>query len=444
MKPLTSIGARRSATSARLLRLFVMSGILTVLVTRAFLALAGYPKLGSKDPDATVHISHMLWGGLLMTVSQVALLGLSGRRLRMWASAVGGVGFGLFIDQVGKQVSNEGYLYAPAAGLIYLSFAVLVAIAWRAEDSPPPAQRGPSSAGGAPGDGTPSDDTPGGGASDNGASDGAEREAAATRTSQAAELLLHGMDGGLTAAERARAQQLLEGSQAPTDRALLAALGSVPERVPRPRPWLDAWQSLGRRFSGMTGHTGVVRAAVVLVVVMGFLRLGRLAASGLGGPDSEREWNALVAALACATVTWGLYLYGVRMLRRDRPAAFRALRTGLLIDLLPGQVLNFTIHQFSAVQDLVIDVLLLGVVTAELQRMAGPSQPLAAPRCSQPPHTSDRARRGHIPVRPEPWPPAPAVPIPRAALRAQGLVPSQGIVRLPSAVPSGTEDAPAR
>ncbi|MER5299778.1 hypothetical protein ABT039_10000 [Streptomyces lasiicapitis] len=343
MKPLTSIGARRSATSAPLLRLFVMSGILTVLITRAFLALAGYPKLGSKDPDATVHISHMLWGGLLMALSQIALLGLAGRRLRRGAALVGGVGFGLFIDQVGKQVSNEGYLYAPAAGLIYLSFAVLVVIAWRADDRLPGGRRE------------------------------APDVAAATRTSQAAELLLHGVDDGLTAAEKARARLLLAESPRETDRALLRALDTLPQREPKVRAWHGAWEEICRRFGGLAARTGVVRAAVVLAVLFGFLRLGRLAVSGLGGPDSEREWNALVVAMACAAVTWGLYVHAVRKLRRDRPAAFRALRTGVLIDLLPGQVLNFTIHQFSAVQDLVLDVLLLAVVTAELRRMDRPA-----------------------------------------------------------------------
>lgn len=365
MKPLTSIGARRSATSAPLLRLFVMSGILTVLLTRAFLALAGYPKLGSKDPDATVHISHMLWGGLLMAVSQVALLGLAGRRLRTAGAAVGGIGFGLFIDQVGKQVSNEGYLYAPAAGLIYLSFAVLVVIAWRADDGVP--------------------------------SGGRVDHIEATRSSQAAELLLHGVEDGLTAAEAAKARQLLEGSPRETDRALLRALGTLPLREPRPAAWRGARDALSDRLGGLADRAGVVRAAVVLAVLFGFLRLGRLAASGLGGPDSEREWNALVVALACATVTWGLYVYAVRKLRRDRGAAFRALRTGVLIDLLPGQVLNFTIHQFSAVQDLVLDVLLLAVVTAELRRMAaeGPTQgPEQVDR--RPATKHDPQRPGHL------------------------------------------------
>ncbi|GHE61307.1 hypothetical protein GCM10018785_32950 [Streptomyces longispororuber] len=374
MKPLTSLGARTSATSASLLRLFVLSGILTVLLTRAFLALAGYPKLGSKDPDATVHISHMLWGGLLMTVSQVALLGLTGRRARIGASAVGGVGFGLFIDQVGKQVSNEGYLYAPAAGLIYLSFAVLVAIAWRADDGTRPPE-GPG--------------------------------AATARTAQAAELVLHGVGDGLTTEERARAQRLLRGATSDTDRALLRALDTLPAREPRPSAWRTARDAAARLFAGAAGRAGVVRAAVVLALVMGFLRLGRLAASGLDGPAAEREWNALVAALACATVTWGLYVYGARTLRRDRAAAFRALRAGILIDLLPGQVLNFTIHQFSAVQDLVVDVLLLGVVTAELQRISGRPAPGAAipaavPAAPPPPlklTSTLRGDAGDVPAR---------------------------------------------
>ncbi|GGR78022.1 hypothetical protein GCM10010252_15850 [Streptomyces aureoverticillatus] len=401
-----------------------MSGILTVLITRAFLALAGYPKLGSKDPDATVHISHMLWGGLLMAVSQIALLGLAGRRLRIGAALVGGIGFGLFIDQVGKQVSNEGYLYAPAAGLIYLSFAVLVVIAWRADDGLPDR--------GVPGD-VPQGDVPPEGRLPGGGRDVPGDAAAATRTSQAAELLLHGLEDGLTAAEKTRARLLLADARRETDRALLRALETLPPREPKDRAWQGSWEALCRRFGAVAARTGVVRAAVALAVLFGFLRLGRLAASGLGGPDSEREWNALVVAMACAAITWGLYVYAVRKLRRDRHAAFRALRTGVLIDLLPGQVLNFTIHQFSAVQDLVLDVLLLAVVTAELRRMSASEH-----------HTSEADHA----VRAQAAAPGPTqIPAPASA---QAREPHRTITatavtrRHPMKVTSGAGDVPAR
>lgn len=45
------------------LQAFVLSGVVTVLVARAFLQAAGYPQLGGGG----LHIAHVLWGGVLMT-----------------------------------------------------------------------------------------------------------------------------------------------------------------------------------------------------------------------------------------------------------------------------------------------------------------------------------------------------------------------------------------
>ena len=98
---------------------FLFSAIGTILVNRAFLAATGYPKLGSGG----LHIAHVLWGGLLMGVAVVMLLAGIGTRIRFWAALVAGIGFGLFIDEVGKFVTRDvNYFYKPAVAIMYVLF----------------------------------------------------------------------------------------------------------------------------------------------------------------------------------------------------------------------------------------------------------------------------------------------------------------------------------
>lgn len=185
----------RTATVGTDLRLFLLTGIATVLLTRWLLAGTGYPKLGGHGTG--LHIAHMLWGGLLMAAGLVVLLVFLGRRVRMWGAVMGGVGFGLFIDEIGRVVSDGGgYLYRPAAGLIYLAFAGLVVLSrWLVPRGGPPGAR--------------------------------------ARTARAADIALSGVVSGLTQGERRSALRALEGSARPVDMALvrlLECVETVPER----------------------------------------------------------------------------------------------------------------------------------------------------------------------------------------------------------------------
>ncbi len=104
--------------------LLLLSYAGSVALTRLFLELTGYPQLGNQ----TLHIAHVLWGGLLLFISAALMLIFANRWVYRLGATLAGVGVGLFMDEVGKFITqNNDYFYPPAASIIY-AFFLLVAI----------------------------------------------------------------------------------------------------------------------------------------------------------------------------------------------------------------------------------------------------------------------------------------------------------------------------
>jgi hypothetical protein len=319
----------RSGSSRADLWVLAGSGIATVLLTRWFLAAAGYPKIGGGG----LHIAHVLWGGLLLAVALVVTLTYPGRAARWVAAALGGAGFGLFIDEVGKFVTERtDYFYRPAAGIIYVSFAVLVAFVVRPRD---PDRRTPDE-----------------------------------RTAEALRLALDGVPTGLTAADRTEALRLLarpERSQA--DAAVLALLAALPDRDD---PWADrrrAVAALARRL--VTGKVVAVAVIGVYLLLVPPL-VGAAVEAAMGDLWQTHEPGASLARVAAAAVATVIAVRAAFLLRADRPRALLLLRASVLVDLLAGQVFKFTALQFDATLGLGSSVLLLAVLTVELHRRRVP------------------------------------------------------------------------
>jgi hypothetical protein len=111
----------RDERAGDLLEMMLVFAVATILVIRAFLALTGYPQIGGGG----LHIAHMLWGGLGMIVSIALLLSFWNPAMRQLGAAIGGIGFGFFIDELGKFVTSDNdYFFQPTIAVIYVIFII--------------------------------------------------------------------------------------------------------------------------------------------------------------------------------------------------------------------------------------------------------------------------------------------------------------------------------
>jgi len=95
----------------------------TVIIVRLFLELTGYPQLG----NSTLHIAHLLYGGVLLFAAVLIALIWDNPGSMVVAAILSGIGIGLFIDEVGKFITqNNDYFYPAAAPIIYGFFLLTV------------------------------------------------------------------------------------------------------------------------------------------------------------------------------------------------------------------------------------------------------------------------------------------------------------------------------
>lgn len=87
---------------------------LTVVVLRGILKLTGYPQIGNDS----IHIAHVLWGGLALFAGSLLLLVVANRWALSFGAVLSGGGAGLFIDEVGKFITQNNNYFAPAAAPI--------------------------------------------------------------------------------------------------------------------------------------------------------------------------------------------------------------------------------------------------------------------------------------------------------------------------------------
>ena len=98
----------------------------TVIVTSTFLQLTGFPQIG----NSVLHIAHALWGGLLLLVAAYLPLAYANRWVIQASALLGGIGIGLFIDEVGKFITQANDYFFPTALLFVYGFILLNALVY--------------------------------------------------------------------------------------------------------------------------------------------------------------------------------------------------------------------------------------------------------------------------------------------------------------------------
>ncbi len=128
----TAPGTRRRRTpvqrpdGARSLRLVALAFGVTVVVTRLYLELTGYPQIGGGQ----YHLAHALWGGLLLLVGGLLALLWGNPWVHPLTAVCVGAGSGLFVDEVGKFITAHNDYFTPlAAPIIYVVFLAVLGLA---------------------------------------------------------------------------------------------------------------------------------------------------------------------------------------------------------------------------------------------------------------------------------------------------------------------------
>jgi hypothetical protein len=332
---LLRLGLPRDPQAAPHLIAYTVSAVVTILVTRGLLAATGYPQLGGGG----LHVAHVLWGGLLMLASHVLLLSFAGPGARPLAAILGGAGFGLFIDEVGKFVTSDNdYFYRPAPSIMYVVFVLLIVGVHRLHRR--------------------------------------RSHHPAEYLAGAVDYAVSGLAGGFTPQVRAKAQAEL--AKAGTSvfgageaAALLATIPADPYDLPNPvRRGSEAIRAAGLRLRRpVTGTVAIGLMAAHLVASLATAGTVIALAVVGSGPPGRGEWVSSGGVVLGALLSAGAAAAGLRRLRAGRLLAFRRFERAVWLSLLLTRVFQFGMSQSLTLVAIAADLAVLACVGAELHEL---------------------------------------------------------------------------
>jgi hypothetical protein len=322
----------------------------SVILTRWYLELAGYPQIATGE----LHIAHALWGGLLLFIASGLPLIFAGRAALPISAVLSGIGIGLFADEVGKFITaRNDYFYPAALPIVYAMFliAALVYLRYRR-----PLSRDPRSQLMAVLD---------------------ELEEAVERDLEPSELQL--LEERLTSVQataesedqRRLATTLLEYVRSPRTRVINERHGPI-ERLAR---W---WQARQDRLFGRRGAKWLYGATLTVTAIRALITMAALVTgiisvvSGARTSSSTIETVQLfVEGFAGALLVPGILLIALGRARQG----LRLTSLSLGLALLVQDTIGFYLNQFDAVWSALFHlVLLVGLVAYQPPIPAAPER----------------------------------------------------------------------
>jgi hypothetical protein len=359
----------------------LVSAVATILVIRLQLWATNYPQLGA----GKLHIAHLLWGGLLMLLAIGLLLSYHGPKVRRVAAVLGGVGFGFFVDELGKFITaDNNYFFKPAAGVIYVVFILLFFVTrWlrrRRELTP--------------------------------------SEALACAADMVGEAALHDMD----LREQRRALELLDRADQNDPlvtplRTLMLEIQGLPVRPPGritraarwirghyydviERPWFPRVLRIVFGLLGLLSVLAVLGLVFDVVVVANGWKINLSVHDAFHRLDDIRftGWVNIASVIVAGVFLW----IGVVRVGESRLAGYRWFERSLLVSICLTQVFVFVQSQFAAVFGLAVEVILLITVKAMIRAEL---------------KLAEQRRRQELPPSPE------ALPAPEPATASKAVAP---------------------
>jgi hypothetical protein len=273
------------------------------------------------------------------------MLSLLGKRVHRAGAIIAGLGFGTFIDELGKFItSNNNYFFQPSIALIYIIFMVLFIVFRAIESTRAPTQQ--------------------------------------EYLANAVEIVRESVMRRLDEAQKNRAMDYLRlaGSESPVADALRSALSQIDAVPDRKRPAVTRIiDGLSRFYLSLVRTTWYPRLLIAAFAVYVVWQIGSLVGVIVNDPDFRRHDWALsfadVGMAASSAVAAALLIIGLVRLRRSRLDAYHWFKRAILVSIFLIQVFAFYSEQLLALIGLVRDILILialnSMIRAEQSKSGG-------------------------------------------------------------------------